>query len=162
MGLKLAYLLLIGTPLVGVIIVFVIPMFFGGVPSQDHFNAGLDWHEKGRFEKAIEEYDKAIELKPDFAQAYVKRADAWLATGDWAKALWDYNEAINREDQLVLKLATREYQSYKYAIAKAYFGRAIIYEAQGYRLKAKTDAARAGELGYDREVIDAIIQRPVP
>ena len=162
MGLKIAYSLLIATPLVGVIIVFVIPLFFVGVPSQDHFKAGLKWYEQGRFENSIEQYDKAIELKPDFAQAYVKRADAWLAREDWAKALWDYNEAINYEEQMVLKLVTREYHNFKGAMAQAHFGLAIIYESQGYSVKANTEAARAEELGYDAALIDTAIQRPVP
>ena len=162
MGLKIAYLLIIATPLVGVAIVFVIPFLFSGDPSENHFKAGLDWHEKGRFQNAIDEYDKAIELDADFVQAYVKRADAWLATGDWAKALWDYDEVINREDRLVLKLATREFRSYKSAVAKAYFGRALIYDARGYNVKANSDAEKAEEMGYDPAVINAAIKRPVP
>jgi tetratricopeptide (TPR) repeat protein len=162
MGLKIAYLLIIATPLVGVVIVFVIPFLFGGDPSENHFKAGLDWHEKGRFQNAIDEYDQAIELNQDFVQACVKRADAWLAMGDWAKALWDYDDVINREDQLVLKLATREYHSYKSALANAYFGRAVIYDAQGYSVKANSDADKAEELGYDPAVISAAFMPPVP
>ena len=70
MGLKIAYLLIIGAPLTGVIIAFVLPMLLGNFgPSQEHFKAGLNWHEQGRFDKAIEEYSKAVESKPDFAQA---------------------------------------------------------------------------------------------
>ena len=162
LGLKIAYLMLIGTPLVGVIIVFVIPFLFGSDTSQDHFKAGVGWHEKGRFDNAIEEYGQAIESNPDFILAFVKRGDAWLDKGDWAKALWDYDEAITREDQVVLKLATREFNSYKFAVAKAYFGRDVIYDAQGYTVKAITDAVRAEELGYDPALINAAIRRNAP
>ena len=96
MGLKIAYLLLIGSPLTGIFVAFIIPMFFSGFDaSEEHFKAGLNWHEQGKFESAIEEYGKAIELKPDFAQAYVKRGEAWFAIGDSAQALWDYNDAIS-------------------------------------------------------------------
>ncbi|PKB83591.1 MAG: hypothetical protein BZY88_01795 [SAR202 cluster bacterium Io17-Chloro-G9] len=159
MGLKIAYLLMIGAPLTGVIIAFVIPMFFGGFSaSQNHFEAGKDWHEQGQFEKAIEEYGKAVELKPDFAQAYVKRGEAWFATGDWVQALRDYDDAIAYEKQMVLKMATREYSSYKAAMAHAHFGRAVIYEAQGYSLKARIEAARAEDLGYEPGLIDAVFR----
>ncbi len=163
MGLKIAYLLLIGSPLTGVIVAFLIPMIFGGFgPTQEHFKAGLNWDEQGQFENAIEEYSKAIELTPDFAQAYVKRGEAWYATGDWAQALWDYDLAISYEKQMVLKIATGDYQNYKAAMAQAHFGRAVIYEAQGYRLKANVEAARAKALGYDPVLIDAAIGRPLP
>lgn len=160
MGLKIAFLLLIGSPLTGVVIAFVIPMFFGGFgPSEGHFKAGLNWHEQGQFENAIDEYGKAIELKPDFAQAYVKRGEAWFATGNRAQALWDYNDAISYEKQMILKIATREYQNYKAAMAQAHFGRAVIYKAQVYSQKANIEAARAKELGYDPVLIEASFGR---
>jgi len=163
MGLKIAYLLLIATPLTGVTIAFVIPMFFGELDvHQEHFKAGLNWHQQGRLDNAIQEYGKAVELKPDFAQAYVKRGEAWFSLGNWGQAMWDYNEALVYEKQIVLKLATREYLSFKAAMAQAHFGRAVIYEAQGYSLKADTEAARAEKLGYDPVLIDAAILRPAP
>ncbi len=82
--------------------------------------------------------------------------------GNFAQALWDYDEAISYEKRMVLKIATRDYQSYKAAMAQAHFGRAVIYEAQGYGLKAKVEATRAMELGYDPILIDATIRRPSP
>lgn len=163
MGLKIAYLLLICSPLAGVIIAFVIPMFFGGLDlHEEHFKAGLNWHEQGQFAYAIEEYDKAVESKPDFAQAYVKRGEAWFAMGNWDQALWDYNEALGYEKEIVLKLATRDYYNFKAAMAQAHFGRAVIYQAKGYTLKANIEAARAEKMGYDPILIDAAIRRPAP
>lgn len=142
---------MIGSPLTGVVIPFVIPLFFGGFgPSEGHFKAGLNWYEQGRFENAIEEYGKAIELKPDFARAYVKRSEAWFATGNRAQALWDYNDAISYEKQMILKIATGEYQNYKAALA------------QGYSQKASIEATRAKELGYDPILIEASFGRSLP
>ena len=77
------------------------------------------------------EYGKAVELTPDFAVAYPKRGEAWFATGDWAQALWDYNQAISYEKQMVLKIATRDYQGYKAAMAKL-----ILEEPQSTKGKA--------------------------
>ena len=119
-------------------------------------------HEQRRFESAIEEYGKDIELKADFAQAYTKRCEAWFAIGRSDQAFWDYNEAITYEKQMLLKVATREYPGFKAAIAQAHFGRAVIHEAQGYSLKANTEPARAKELGYDPALIEAAIGRPLP
>lgn len=154
---------MIASPLTGVIFAFIIPIFFSTSSApQDHFKDGLEWHGKGRLAEAIQAYGRAVELRPDFAEAYVKRGDAWLTIGDWSQAIWDYNEAITYEKQIVLKLATREYKDFKAAMARAHFGRAMIYEAQGYSLKATTEAARAVELGYDPVLVEAAIQRPEP
>lgn len=111
MGLKIAYLMLVATPLMGVIIAFMVPLVLGGFgPHKDHFKAGQNWYTQRQYEKAIEEFSKAVEAKPDFAEAYVKRGQAWYAIGNWVQALWDYNEALTYEKQLILKMATREYQ----------------------------------------------------
>ena len=161
MGLKIAFILIIATPLTGVIIAFIIPMFSGiSSAHMDRFEDGLELHNQGQLESAIDEYSKAIELKPDFARALVKRGEAWFALDDHAQALWDYNEAIAYEKQMMLKVVTRDFQEYKAAMAQAHFGRALIYEAQGYSLKATSEAARAEELGLDPIVIDAGIPRP--
>ena len=76
--------------------------------------------------------------------------------------MWGYDEAITYEQQMVLKIATGEYKNYKAAMAQAHFGRAVIYEAQGYSLKANIEAARAKQLGYDPFLIEAAIGRPFP
>jgi pentatricopeptide repeat protein len=39
---------------------------------------GLAYTKLGRFEKALEAYEKAIEIKPDFDEAYVAAAGWWL------------------------------------------------------------------------------------
>ena len=76
--------------------------------------------------------------------------------------MWDYDEAITYEKQMVLKIATGECKNYKAAMAQAHFGRAVIYQAQGYSLKANIEAARVKQLGYDPVLIDAAIGRPLP
>ena len=63
---------------------------------------------------------------------------------------------------MILKIATGEYQNYKAAMAQAHFGRAVIYEAQGYSQKANTEAARAKDLGYDPVLIQATFGRSLP
>ena len=46
--------------------------------SKKHYNAGVDLHEQGRLQQAIEEYTKAIELDPKHAVAYNNLARAAL------------------------------------------------------------------------------------
>ncbi len=46
------------------------------------------------FDKAIEDYSKAIDLDSKGVEAYINRADAYKAICEWAKAIPDYSEAI--------------------------------------------------------------------
>ena len=55
---------------------------------------GLSAADKGDFDKAIQNYDKAIELKPDFFGAYNSRGIAYRRKGDFDKAIQNYDKAI--------------------------------------------------------------------
>ena len=57
--------------------------------AETYYNRGLAHSEKGEWELAIAAYTKAIELKPDFADAYFKRSRAWLRIGEEEKAKSD-------------------------------------------------------------------------
>ena len=45
-------------------------------------------------DKAIADFTKAIELRPDVAQAYNNRGNVYTNKGDFGKALEDLNKAI--------------------------------------------------------------------
>lgn len=58
------------------------------------------WHLKGscritsgEFHESLEDFDKAIELKPDYAPAYYNRGMAWFYIGDQEKACEDWKMA---------------------------------------------------------------------
>ena len=55
---------------------------------------GLAWNKKEDHDKAIENFDKAIQLDPNYARAYSNRGYAWDDKGDYDKAIEDYNKAI--------------------------------------------------------------------
>ena len=48
----------------------------------------------GQYDRAIEDYDQAILLKPSYAKAFVNRGNAWLRKGDPDRAIQDYDEAL--------------------------------------------------------------------
>ena len=50
--------------------------------------------ETGEYDRAIADYGKALQLKPDTPQLYYRRGIAWRETGDYAKALADFNTAV--------------------------------------------------------------------
>lgn len=52
-------------------------------------------HVRGkRYEEAIADYDKAIELQPNYAQAIEARAIAYVLKREFDKAILDYSRAI--------------------------------------------------------------------
>ena len=57
--------------------------------AETYYNRGLAHSKKGELELAIKDYTKAIELKPDYAEAYYYRAGAFLRLGNREKAKSD-------------------------------------------------------------------------
>src|SRR5258708_5184201 len=51
----------------------------------------------GKYDRAIEDYNEALRLKPDFAEAFSDRGAAWYFKGEYQKAIADYDEAIRLE-----------------------------------------------------------------
>ena len=60
-----------------------------------YYNRGLAHSKRGELELAIEDYSKAIELKPNYADAYYNRGGAWLRLGERDKAKVDLETARN-------------------------------------------------------------------
>jgi tetratricopeptide (TPR) repeat protein len=85
------------------------------------------------FYRAITDFTKAIELNPQYAEAYNFRALAYDGLGQTGHALDDYNRAL----QLNPGLAT------------AYYGRGLVYEEQGDTESAIADYRRFLELSDD-------------
>ena len=83
------------------------------------------------FSKAIEEFNRAIRLKPDYVDAYHVRSLAYLITGNHARALEDLDEAI--------RLKTK--------IALSYTLRGMAYDHLGKKARAEADMDKAMELG---------------
>ena len=60
-----------------------------------YYTRGLEHSKNGNHELAIEDYTKAIELKPNYADAYYSRSKAWLHLGEEKKAKADMQIASN-------------------------------------------------------------------
>jgi tetratricopeptide (TPR) repeat protein len=57
-------------------------------------NRGAAFMNKGEYDEAIADLDKAIELSPEFAMAYSNRGAAYINKGEYDKAISDSNKAI--------------------------------------------------------------------
>ena len=79
------------------------------------FYKGFGCQAREDYEKAIEHYTKAIELRPDFPEAYNNRGIAYCATDDYERAIADYTQAIQIKPDY----------------ASAYHNRGITYAKKG-------------------------------
>ena len=59
------------------------------------FNRGVAYYKKGDYARAIVDYTKAIQLKPDYAIAYNNRGVAYHLKEEYEAAIADYTKAID-------------------------------------------------------------------
>jgi tetratricopeptide (TPR) repeat protein len=60
------------------------------------YRSGIEAMSAGRLDDAIATFSRIIELKPDFAEGWNKRATLYFLTGDLHKSLADCDEVIKR------------------------------------------------------------------
>jgi tetratricopeptide (TPR) repeat protein len=75
--------------------------------SVEHYNRGIDYQQDGQLELAIEEYDQAIALDPQYAEAYLARGYTYAIMGDLDRAIADFDQAIALDPQLAEAYAKR-------------------------------------------------------
>jgi len=98
-----------------------------------YFEKGNDYFKQGDYQKAIEQYDEAIRLNPQYAKAYYNRGIAYYYLSQYEQAIQDFGEAIRLNPQY----------------AEAYNNRGFAYETLGKSTEAERDFAKAKELGFD-------------
>jgi protein O-mannosyl-transferase len=90
-------------------------------------------HERlGNHGQAIEDYGRAIEINPGYAEAYNNRGIAFKRLGNHKQAIENYDRAIEIK------------QDY----AEAYYNRGIFYLNQGDNISGCRDAQKACEKGF--------------
>jgi tetratricopeptide repeat family protein len=66
-----------------------------------YFNLGMAEARLGEYDKALDAYNKSIELKPDFAPCYLFRGILEHGKGNLDKANEDYSKAIEIDENLI-------------------------------------------------------------
>ena len=80
--------------LTGILIVsLLLSINVKGQSAKKHFKAGEDFIESNKFEFAIDEFTKAIELDPDFTDAFVERGKLYDKAGNNEAAIEDFSKA---------------------------------------------------------------------
>lgn len=96
----------------------------------EHNDRGTIYDKMGRYEEALADYNRAIELDPSLMSAYSNRALTLSALQRYEEALADYDKALALNPQQHL----------------TYFGRGQLYMQRGEQEKALADYNRAIEL----------------
>jgi len=98
--------------------------------ARAYINRGIAWQNKGDYDKAIADYNRAIELDPKNADSYSRRGDLRFRKDDYDQAIADYTRSI--------ELNPKHSDSYN--------GRGQAWAGKGDWDKAFTDFNRAIKL----------------
>ncbi len=83
------------------IVILIISLLFSlgckNYGAKKHYNAGKKLKKQGRYEEAIEEYKKAIELDPEYAKAYYRVGQLYLKLKDEDKAIEYFELSIKKD-----------------------------------------------------------------
>ncbi|HEX8845823.1 MAG TPA: tetratricopeptide repeat protein, partial [Pyrinomonadaceae bacterium] len=63
-------------------------------------NQGIEHYRAGRFKEAVEAFERAIELKPDYAQAHNDLGMAYVGAGRYTEAITQFLQAIQQNPLL--------------------------------------------------------------
>ncbi|MBC8228037.1 tetratricopeptide repeat protein, partial [bacterium] len=72
-----------------------------------YLNRGTAWFDKGDYDRAISDLNKAIEINPKLAEAYLNRGVAWGNKGDYDRSISDCNKAIEVNPKYALAYYNR-------------------------------------------------------
>ena len=137
--------------------------------AEIHFIKGKEYAGREDFKSAVSEYSESINLYPEFAEAYGRRAYSYIKNGEYENAIADCDRAITLSPRYAdaycnrasakAKLARYEeaivdYSSYiemKPIDPDGYFGRALAYCFVDQYEKALLDCNKALELRVAHE-----------
>jgi len=122
-----------------------------------YFNRGLVYFEKQDYDKAIADFNNAIQLDPNYARAYYNRGVVYDYKQDYDKAIADFTQAIRFNPNYAIAYGYRglvyfEKQDYDKAIADSNQAiqldpnNASVYYTRGYAYYMKKD--------YDNAIAD--------
>ncbi len=64
-----------------------------------YFNRGNAYDDLGQYQRAIQDYTRAIQLDPDLAQAYYNRGIVYYNLGEYQRAIQDYDKACSLDSK---------------------------------------------------------------
>ena len=114
-------------------VLFLSIAFVYAETAEEYFNRGYEYFKQhGNSDQVISDYTKAIEINPNYAEAYCKRGISYQCQGNVNQAISDYTKAIEINPNY----------------AEAYGSRAMVYDSIQEYGKAWSDVQKAEKLGY--------------
>ena len=129
-----------------------------------HYDQGISYLQKGKLNKAISEFNKAVGSNPRIAKVYYNRGIAYARKGQYDRAISDNNKAIELNPKYEWAFYNRGLTYYYQGkldksiddfsktieidprIDKAYFNRGLAYHDKAQLDKAISDYTKAIEL----------------
>ena len=118
--------------------------------ASTHCNRGESFLNDEHYNEALEEFQNAIDIEPDYARAYFGRGHVYRRTQRYANAITEFQQAIN---------FNRNYKEAHYGLALAYF-----QSGDNSRAEASANAALRIDPSYRpaRELLDFIMSTAPP
>jgi len=116
--------------LIAVFIAFV--MYYSN-NSTTYYDRGIEYVYKGNLDAAINEYNQAIKLKPDYADAFNSRGIVYYKKGNFDSAIADFSQVIRLKPDN----------------AEAYYDRGVAYGQESNLNSAIADYTQAVKLEPD-------------
>jgi lipoprotein NlpI len=95
------------------------------------FNRGRAYADKGQFDRAIQDFDRATAIDADYPDAFNSRGIAYSGMGQYARAIDDFDQAVRLDPN--------------YAIA--FYNRGLARQNLGRMTEAAQDFAKAQQVG---------------
>ena len=113
----------------------------GMAPHYVAYLSGEKSYRDGDYDKAINEFSRAISIKADYADAYVLRGNARRRKGDFSRAIEDYNRALGLNSEY----------------AEVYNYRGFVFAQRGDYSRAVADYTQA--IRFKKDYADAYFNR---
>ncbi len=105
--------------------------------AKQYYKTGLTFVEARNYQDAIIQFSKAIEINPDYTEAYIERAKSYRAINENEKAVEDYERALifeKKKDELYLEASAVN------LLLKRY-DRALEFVKEAIRINSKSEEA---------------------
>ena len=107
-----------------------------GEPTADLLSSrGLAYLQVGELQQGLDDFNRALEIDPEYAEGYDRRGYAYFLLGDYERSKQDLDEALSR-------IATLPPQGR----AELHYHCALLLRAQGRRDAALADLGEASKL----------------
>jgi tetratricopeptide (TPR) repeat protein len=64
--------------------------------AEEHFRQGFTYQDQGDLDKALAEYEKAVQLNPGYTKAYTNAGAIYLQREDYDRAIEQFQKVIER------------------------------------------------------------------